>query len=256
MGTDRLSLDKQQNQSTDIDEDLNSILEEYETLSNAQQTERQELLQRIDELTQRTQSLDNLDGKLEQFTSLLLDIRAQIAGITSSEGGSRRIHSPPSDPASSVVASDKEIMELSTEVERKSKDLNDEIDSLSHLLDKKKKEIKEKDLNIEELNDRLELLTDEKGRLASELEQINSTLDSWRNQLELLQKLAASDPRYRVIESLKKHGTLSDIQLAFTMGTSINQLRKYIDDLIDLKLVKKAPNGRFVWTGREFDPEL
>ncbi|NHJ31609.1 MAG: hypothetical protein FK732_01985 [Asgard group archaeon] len=103
---------------------------------------------------------------------------------------------------------------------------------------------------------KLESVSDEKERLIVQLESLNSTISSWQGQLGLLQKLAASDPRYKVIGALKKHGSLSDIQLAFTMGTSIAQIRKYIDDLRELELVKKDNSGRYMWIGQDIEQQL
>ncbi|MHA2503976.1 MAG: hypothetical protein ACXAE3_14040 [Candidatus Kariarchaeaceae archaeon] len=254
MGADPVSFDKHVEEDPFEDKDhLLSLLDEYQDLAVEQQEERKALLDKIEELTKRTEKIDNMDLKLQQFLGILLEIKTQISGEPEAKD---LVPRPKILSSPEILASEQQIEELEQEVESQHEKIDDEIDSLVLLLDKKKEQLQQKDQTIEELNDKLDMLTDEKGRLSAELENLNEVIDSWKNQLDLLQKLAASDPRYRVIEALKKHGTLSDIQLAFTMGTSINQLRKYIEDLIELKLVKKAPNGRFVWTGKDFEADL
>ncbi|OLS27363.1 MAG: Chromosome partition protein Smc [Candidatus Heimdallarchaeota archaeon LC_2] len=240
---------------------LTSILHEYKGLLELQATERKDLLKQVDTLTQKTANFDNLDNKIENLVALLGGIREQISALSSTvpivldteikdnklqvPGVEKYINKP------TVVASEEEVEELAKQIETEADNLEDEVVTLTQLIENKTEELRERDVFIEEMNEKLEGVSDEKERLASQLDSLNSVIGSWQGQLNLLQKLAASDPRYKVIAALKKHGSLSDIQLAFTMGTSIGQIRKYIDDLRELELVRKDNSGRYIWIGNK-----
>lgn len=246
---------------------LSEILGEYKGLLELQATERQELLRQVDNLTQKAGNIDNLDNKIEHLVNLLTELREQISALATAvpteinteikekkqlvvPSVEKYINKP------KFVASEEEIKSLSKEIETEATTLDEDINALTTLVDNKSEELREKDTHIEKLNVDLESITDEKIRLAAQLESLNSVIGSWQGQLSLLQKLAASDPRYKVIAALKKHGSLSDIQLAFTMGTSIGQIRKYIDYLRELELVRRDNSGRYVWIGKMVEDEL
>ncbi|MHA2098428.1 MAG: hypothetical protein ACW99A_07060 [Candidatus Kariarchaeaceae archaeon] len=246
---------------------LSEILVEYKDLLELQASERQDLLKQVDNLTHKAGSIDNLDNKIENLVGLLSDIREQISALSTTvppdiktkvddtkqfrvPGVDQYINKP------KVIATEEEVEGLEKDIQQAAENLDDEINALTNLVENKSDELRERDLHIEKLNDQLEGVSDEKERLASQLESLNSVIGSWQGQLSLLQKLAASDPRYKVIAALKKHGSLSDIQLAFTMGTSIGQIRKYIDDLKELELVRRDNTGRYVWIGKMAEDEL
>lgn len=245
---------------------INQILGEYKELLEIQSQERQELLEQFDQLSNRTNEFDNLDDKIEHLITLLADIRKQISALSDvghvelsnrikKEGDIRVPGVKDLITRPHVLATEEQINNLSKEIEKEALNFDEEIQALTHLVDNKTEEIKDRDRVIDELNMKLESVSDEKERLTTQLENLNSVIGSWQGQLSLLQKLAASDPRYRVIGALKKHGSLSDIQLAFTMGTSISQIRKYIDDLRELELVAKDNAGRYQWIGGKLSDE-
>ncbi len=228
------------------DEDkLSQLLENYQELLAAQAEERKRLLEKVNELAVKSEKVGLLDNKIESLTKLLLDIKEQINAI--SDKNSKTISPVKS---SKVVASDEDIDHLSSEIEAKGKEMDERIEILEQLLEQKLAEGKEKDMHIEQLNERVKQLSREKNELAKKLEELSAVTSTWSGQLDLLQKLAKSDPRYKAIETLKRHGTLSDIQLAFSMGASIIQVKKYVEDLINLGLVKKDKVGRYMWIGK------
>jgi DNA repair exonuclease SbcCD ATPase subunit len=252
------------------DKKLMQIIEEYKGLLENQSQERRNLLKQVDNLSQRTEQMDGIDTKIEHLVNLLADIRQQISALSSikveKEGtGEDMIQEAKANNVPSVgpflktpkvTASEEEVEAFSVELENKADSLEEDVEALTGLLDSKNTEVQKKDVFIEELNLKLESVSDEKERLIYQLESLNSTINSWQGQLSLLQKLAASDPRYKVIGALKKHGSLSDIQLAFTMGTSIGQIRKYIEDLRELELVRKDNSGRYIWVGQDVEDQL
>lgn len=252
------------------EEKLTEIISEYKELLDSQAVERKDLLTQVDNLAERTKHIDQIDSKIEHLVDLLTDIKGQISALSaiddsgiqednSTKTDKKKISVPSVEPFLSppeVATSKEEVEDFSKEIEEKTIDLDEDIKTLSELLDAKTLEIKQKDTFIAEINLRYENISDEKERLIVQLESLNSTIESWHGQLSLLQKLASSDPRYKVIGALKKHGSLSDIQLAFTMGTSIAQIRKYIDDLRDLELVRKDSSGRYTWSGQNIEDQL
>lgn len=249
------------------DKKLLAILGEYKDLLEFQAEERNQLLNQVETLTEKTDDINHIDNKLESLVSLLADIKNQISALSNAVPSkivpdelSKVASTIPSVekyiPKSAVLASEDDINSLSDDILTEADNLENDVVSLQGLIDTKVEELKEKDLFIEGQNQKLQGVTDEKERLALQLESMNSVIGSWQGQLNLLQKLAASDPRYKVIGSLKKHGSLSDIQLAFTMGTSISQIRKYIEDLKELELVRKDSTGRYIWVGQGVEEEL
>ncbi|MHA2171183.1 MAG: hypothetical protein ACXAB7_14910 [Candidatus Kariarchaeaceae archaeon] len=252
------------------DKKLLQIIEEYKGLLENQSQERQNLLKQVDNLSQRTEQMDGIDHKIEHLVNLLADIRQQISALSSIQVEKEGVEEDTNQEAKAnnvpsvspflktpkVTASEEEVESFSVELENKADSLEEDVEALTGLLDSKNSELHNKDVFIDELNLKLESVSDEKERLIYQLESLNSTINSWQGQLSLLQKLAASDPRYKVIGALKKHGSLSDIQLAFTMGTSIGQIRKYIEDLRELELVRKDNSGRYIWVGQDVEDQL
>lgn len=228
------------------EEDFMRILNEYRDLLEIQALEREELLIKVDDLSKQSENANQIDSKMDHLLNLLLDIRQQIGSITDNNP------ELPSQFASeiNVVASDDQIKELSDEIEIKGEALDTQIGHLQNQLEDTRSEIIDKNLYIEKLNSQIQILADEKVQLILKLEELTNIANSWNKNIDLLQKLAKSDPRYKTINTLKKHGRLSEIQLAFSMGTSISQVRKYAEDLIDLGLVQKDKLGRYVWVGK------
>lgn len=247
MVSDSLPEDIRKDQAIKEEAEIRKILNDYWELLDIQKKERENLVLKVDEISSRVNDEAELTNKMDHLVTLLLDIKQQISSLYTP---SRGPPVAPDTPKSKIMATDKQIDELSREVERRAELLDSEIATIQNTLKEREDEIMQKDLYIEELNNEIQVLANEKQQLLSKLEELNSVTSSKAGQLDLLQKLAESDPRYKAIDTLKRHGSLSEIQLAFSMGTSITQVRKYMDDLIKLGLVKKNKGGRFVWIGK------
>ncbi|MCH8908214.1 MAG: hypothetical protein IH840_14085, partial [Candidatus Heimdallarchaeota archaeon] len=194
------------------DKKLLAILGEYKDLLEFQAEERNQLLNQVETLTEKTDDINHIDNKLESLVSLLADIKNQISALSNAVPSkivpdelSKVASTIPSVekyiPKSAVLASEDDINSLSDDILTEADNLENDVVSLQDLIDTKVEELKEKDLFIETQNQKLEGVTDEKERLALQLESMNSVIGSWQGQLNLLQKLAASDPRYKVIGS-------------------------------------------------------
>lgn len=215
---------------TEIDK-IYQILSDYRGLLEKQSEEREKLLQEVEKLSKEAANVQSLDQKVENLTSLLLEMKNQLGTLKQSE--------IPQKIDESVLKDRK----------NKKKDLDNEIKVLTELLKTKKEEVMEKDREISSLNEKMELLQNEKSQLVSKIEKLNEIIDSWKSQLDLLEKLALTDPRYKIIGTLKKHGGLTEIQLAFTLGSSIMQVKKFVAELKELGMISVDNMGRLVWKG-------
>lgn len=236
--------DTSRHDSTESKE-LKKILDSYRVLLDNQASERNLLLEKVNEITLASENVLQMDTKMDSLVNLLLDIKQQIIAISTIKS---EIKIPEND---NNKLDDKKIESVVKEVEREGEFLLTEISELKDKIENNEIEIVEKDKFINELNDQLELLAFEKSQLISKVENLNSLTEQWGEEIDLLQKLAVSDPRYKAIDTLKKHGSLSEIQLAFSMGTSIDQVKRYAEDLIKLQLIRRDSSGRYVWIGRE-----
>ena len=223
--------------------DLKKILDNYKVLLDNQASERNLLLEKVNEITLASENVSQMDSKMDSLVNLLLDIKQQIIAISSIKSEIK--------VADNDKLDDKKIESVVKEVEKEGELLINEISGLKDKIANNEKEILEKDKFINELNDQLELLAFEKSQLISKVENLNTLTEEWGEEIDLLQKLAVSDPRYKAIDTLKKHGSLSEIQLAFSMGTSIGQVKRYADDLIKLELIRRDTSGRYVWIGSD-----
>ncbi len=208
-----------------------NVLEEYYTLLQKQDKERRLLLNQITSLIESYKSSESGNSKNEEILEILKEMKRQF------ESGGKENQKETISIKTSTITPDLEIVE----------NLPEEIQVLHDLLESKKEEVLEKDRQIVEYNSEIEAIAIEKNSLIVELERLNQVIESWKNQLEMLESMAEGDPRFRMIEALKSHERLTEIQLAFALGTSISQVRKFINDLRDMELIKIEKDGRIRW---------
>lgn len=226
--------------------DIHKILSNYRKLLENQAKERDLLLRKVDEISVASKNTSQIDSKMNNLVKLLMDIKQQVIAISSLKSEIEF-----NESLGGGLLDDKEIESVAIQVEEEEKDLSDKISILEEEIEFKETLIDKKDDYITELNEQLELLAFEKSQLISKLDELSKETSEWGEQIDLLQKLAVSDPRYKAIDTLKKHGTLSEIQLAFSMGTSIGQVKRYAEDLIKLELIKRDSTGKYIWIGDE-----
>lgn len=218
--------------STAQPEVASEVLQEYAKLLQKQSEEREVLLEQIERLLVQAHLAENVDTKVDNILKLLLELKHQYLG--------HEPQAPPlENPAPQVTIT---------------KDSGDEeVKVLVDLLDEKKEEVSDKDNEIATLNEELERLAIEKSSLVGELEKLNQVIDNWKSQVNILEKLASSDPRYKIIRALRQHDALTEIQLAFTLGSSIMQIRKFVADLTELNLIQRRKDGKLIWIGGDED---
>ncbi len=208
--------------SSNLDREVKNALVEYKILLDQQSKEREMIIEELDKFTLATTNIGRLDEKIEIIRSLLLEMKTKFEGTSNFE-------------LTSLNDSNPDLVES-----------KQDLSSLSALINEKAGEVQEKDSYIENLNHKIERLSSEKFELNNEIEKMNKAIENWKNQLELLEKLALTDPRYKIIGVLKKHEEMSEIQLAFTLGNSIIQVKKYLNELLELGLIQQLNNGKIV----------
>jgi uncharacterized protein YhaN len=221
---------------------LQETLKQYNNLFKSQhkeseilRTELQEIKSQHDQtgvieskLNELSKIMDRIQGSLEHFTSFSGEEYVSSFTSLSKVLGDEKI--------SSIIS--QEVSQIDVEISG----LNTVIEQLVERLDEQDREIFERDSGIGELNEIISQLTEEKERLIHEIERLQYSLDNWRQQLDIYTRLATTDPRFQILSNISKHGSLSEIQLAFMISEPITIVKEYLSQLEELNLVRLADN--------------
>ncbi len=229
----------------------------YKELVKAQQREREillehlsqisnqavldgEIFEKLNELSQMvkklTEKIDSIDKKVSNST-VVISSANEIKNDSSFEKELEQALTPVDNKI--LVAAEEKIALLTSEIEK----LSNKVRILQNELDKK-------DETIKTLNQKLELLVEEREQLRNELNRLNRLMMTWEQSISIIEKLAKTDPRYKVLNIVKKNKELNEIQLAFACGLSISELRKYVEDLRKLELVI-VDGSKIKWSGKD-----
>jgi len=96
----------------------------------------------------------------------------------------------------------------------------------------------ERESLIYELSDQLVAIETEKKELKDKIEEINVERKQWENQKEVFERLVTTDPRFNIINLLRRMGVIAPIQLSFVLGVSLSQTRKYIMELEQMRILQ------------------
>jgi len=96
----------------------------------------------------------------------------------------------------------------------------------------------ERESLIYELSDQLVAIEAEKKDLKDKMEETNVEKKLWENQKEVLERLVTTDPRFNIINLLRRMGVIAPIQLSFVLGVSLSQTRKYIMELEQMRILQ------------------
>ncbi|MHA1223662.1 MAG: hypothetical protein ACTSSG_06755 [Candidatus Heimdallarchaeaceae archaeon] len=118
-----------------------------------------------------------------------------------------------------------------TESEQRVEQLEKEKELLQLLLE-------ERESLIYELSDQLVVIENAKKALEEERKKIEKEKQNWENQKAVLEKLVKTDPRFNIINLLRRMGVIAPIQLSFVLGVSLSQTKKYIRELEDMQILK------------------
>jgi len=98
--------------------------------------------------------------------------------------------------------------------------------------------LEERESLIYELSDQIVAIETEKKELQEEFDQVLADKVKWSKQKEVLEKLVASDPRFNIINLLRRMGVIAPIQLSFVLGVSLSQTKQYITELEKMKIIQ------------------
>lgn len=95
------------------------------------------------------------------------------------------------------------------------------------------------------LTEQVSRLESEKRDLQDEVSTSQEALSDWSERMGLLAQIVASDPRRRIVGSLKASGEMLPVQLAFVLGWPLDIVRKLVDSIVSLGLAMRDPySGR------------
>ena len=112
----------------------------------------------------------------------------------------------------------------------------------------------ERESLIYELSDQIVAIEAEKKILQDKIKHIDEEKTKWVNQKTVLERLVTTDPRFNVINLLRRMGVIAPIQLSFVLGVSLSQTKKYIHELEGMKILKVNEDGT-ISLHPEFDEE-
>jgi hypothetical protein len=96
----------------------------------------------------------------------------------------------------------------------------------------------ERESLIYELSDQLVAIETEKKEINDKLKILESDKEKWDNQKSVFERLITTDPRFNIINLLRRMGVIAPIQLSFVLGVSLSQTRKYILELEQMKIIQ------------------
>lgn len=116
-----------------------------------------------------------------------------------------------------------------------------ELSDLQDTIEKEKEMLKllleERESLIYELTDQIVSIEAEKKILQEKLDVNMIEKEKWIKQREVLEKLVTSDPRFNIINLLRRMGVIAPIQLSFVLGVSLSQTKRYIFELEKMNIL-------------------
>ncbi len=116
------------------------------------------------------------------------------------------------------------------------------IANIQETIEKEKEMLKllleERESLIYELSDQIVTIETEKKELQEKLDFVLSEKGKWSKQKEVLERLITTDPRFNIINLLRRMGAIAQIQLSFVLGVSLSQTKRYINELEKMKILQ------------------
>ncbi len=98
--------------------------------------------------------------------------------------------------------------------------------------------LEERESLIYELSDQIVAIETEKKEILEKLDQVLADKGKWNKRKEVLERLVTSDPRFNIINLLRRMGVIAQIQLSFVLGVSLSQTKQYINELEKMKIIR------------------
>ncbi len=188
----------------------------------------------VNELLENSSEVIISEMKSEFFR--LFNFLSSMFSVSPYQQDRRKIQKKPSD-SSENGSVDTRVIE----------DFQREKDMLNLLLE-------ERESLIYELSDQIVAIEAEKKELEDKMEKITKEMEKWMKQKSVLERIVTSDPRFNIINLLRRMGVIAPIQLSFVLGVSLSQTRKYISELEQMKILNVNEDGT-VSLHPEFDED-
>ncbi|MHA1911181.1 MAG: hypothetical protein ACTSYA_05745 [Candidatus Kariarchaeaceae archaeon] len=223
-------------------ESLQETLKQYNNLFKSQHKESEILRAELQEIKNQQGQTGVIEAKLSELSKIMDRIQGSLEQFSSASGE----EFVSSYASLSKVLGDEKISSIikheASQIDIEISGLNTVIEQLVDRVDVQEGEILERDSGIGELNEIIIQLNEEKERLITEIERLQYSLDNWGQQLDIYTKLATTDPRFQILSNISKHGSLSEIQLAFMISEPITVVKDYLSQLKELNLVNLSDN--------------
>ncbi|MCG3219407.1 MAG: hypothetical protein KAR35_10390 [Candidatus Heimdallarchaeota archaeon] len=223
-------------------ESLQDTLKQYNNLFKSQHKESRILRAELEEIKNQQGQTSVIESKLKDLSRIMDRIQGSLEQFTSNSGEEYAS----SFASLSKVLGDEKISSIikheASQIDIEISGLNTVIEQLVERIDDQETEIFDRDMGIGQLNEIITQLNEEKDRLIAEIERLNFSLDNWRQQLDIYTRLATSDPRFQILSNISKHGSLSEIQLAFMISVPITIVKEHLSHLEELNLVRLSDN--------------
>jgi hypothetical protein len=223
----------------EIAEEISKLSEEVKVIKENFKTSQKENKGIFQSINKKKTSALELSPALEYVNELLENSSEQIISEMKSEffrlfnflSSMMSVSAPQRERTlSEEVRGFMETPGIMTEDSEETVDWEREREMLQLLLD-------ERESLIYELSDQLVAIEAEKKDLKDEMEEINKEKRMWENQKEVFERLVTTDPRFNIINLLRRMGVIAPIQLSFVLGVSLSQTRKYIMELEQMRIL-------------------
>ena len=115
--------------------------------------------------------------------------------------------------------------------------------------------LEERETLIYELTDQMIAIESENKELKERLRKIEEETSKTNKFMELVKKFLKTDPRYRIINTVRRTGIIAPVQLSFVLGISLAQTNQYLKEMEKMGIIEILTDGT-VTLHKEFDETL
>ncbi|MHA1686304.1 MAG: winged helix-turn-helix domain-containing protein [Candidatus Heimdallarchaeaceae archaeon] len=115
--------------------------------------------------------------------------------------------------------------------------------------------LEERETLIYELTDQMVAIESENKELKERLQKIEEETTKTNKFMELVKKFLKTDPRYRIINTVRRTGIIAPVQLSFVLGISLAQTNQYLKEMEKMGIIEILSDGT-VTLHKEFDEAI
>lgn len=189
--------------------------------------------------------LDYIDEKINEATERITkEMKAETFKIWNALAGAQPLKTKELEMGATIEIGEKKEQKGSKDLESGEK----KVELYKELLE-------ERDNLIYELTDQMVAIESENRDLKKRLKELEAKHKNNDRFIELIKKFIKTDPRYRIIHTIRRTGVIAPVQLSFVLGMSLAQTNKYINEMEDIGIVEKLDDGTLA-LHRDFDQTM